>query len=188
MTFNRDSTAMAITYDESNTLLDRASGPGEPRPREGGNLVTVIDLPTGRQRFEIAHEAPVNGATFSPDGRLMVTIGQDRNEYVWDARTGEKLATMVNLEVVSTMTGTPEWLVITPDGLFDGSPAAWQQIMWRFSVNTFDVGPVEIFFNELYYPGLAERDLCGTPPEGAARSAADRPTAAEGLVEPASGR
>jgi uncharacterized caspase-like protein len=47
-----------------------------------------------------------------------------------------------------------EWLVVTPDGLFDGSPAAWQQIMWRFSANTFDVGPVEIFFNELYYPGL----------------------------------
>ncbi len=165
MTFSRDSTAMAITYDEINALLERATRPGDNRPREGGNLVSVIDLGTGRQRFELAHEAPVDGATFSPDGRLMVTIGQDRNESVWDARTGEKLATMVNLEVVRTITGTPDWLVVTPDGLFDGSPAAWQQIMWRFSQDTFDVGPVEIFFNEFYYPGLASEIFAGRRPK-----------------------
>ena len=54
---------------------------------------------------------------------------------------------------------------MTPDGLFDGSPGAWQQIMWRFSQNTFDVGPVEIFFNELYYPGLAGEIFAGRRPK-----------------------
>jgi hypothetical protein len=50
--------------------------------------------------------------------------------------------------------GQQDWLVITPEGLFDGSPAAWSQILWRFSQNLFDVAPVELFFNEYYHPGL----------------------------------
>jgi hypothetical protein len=46
-----------------------------------------------------------------------------------------------------------EWLVVAPDGLFDGSPASFGHILWRFSGDTFDVAPVEVFFNEFYYPG-----------------------------------
>ena len=75
---------------------------------------------------------------------------------VWDAETGDKLATLVNLDVVSAFSQTPEWLVVTGlDGLFDGSPDAWPQIMWRFSKNTFYVGPVEIFFNEAGTTGVS---------------------------------
>jgi hypothetical protein len=67
--------------------------------------------------------------------------------------------------MLSDVSDATEWLVVTPDGLFDGSPSAWQQIMWRFSQNTFDVGPVEIFFNELYYPGLAGEIFSGRRPK-----------------------
>jgi hypothetical protein len=48
-----------------------------------------------------------------------------------------------------------------PDGLFDGSPGGWNQILWRFSPNTFDVSPVEIFFSEYFYPGLLPDILVG---------------------------
>ncbi|HEY4490387.1 MAG TPA: caspase family protein, partial [Acidobacteriota bacterium] len=58
-----------------------------------------------------------------------------------------------------------EWLVATPEGLFDGSPPAWGQILWRFSQNTFDVAPVETFFNEYYYPGLLAEIFSGKPPQ-----------------------
>jgi uncharacterized caspase-like protein len=54
-----------------------------------------------------------------------------------------------------------DWLVVTPDGLFDGSPGGWNQILWRFSPNTFDVSPVEIFFNEYFHPGLLPDILAG---------------------------
>src|SRR5205085_10877078 len=57
-----------------------------------------------------------------------------------------------------------DWLVVTPDGLFDGSPAAWNQILWRFSQNTFDVAPVETFFNEFFYPGLLSDIAAGKRP------------------------
>ncbi|MGH9968098.1 MAG: caspase family protein [Pyrinomonadaceae bacterium] len=54
---------------------------------------------------------------------------------------------------------------ITPDGLFDGSPAAWNQILWRFSSSLYDVAPVEIFFNEFYYPGLLSDIVAGKRPK-----------------------
>jgi len=60
-----------------------------------------------------------------------------------------------------------DWLVVTPDGLFDGSPAAWKQILWQFGGNTFDVMPAETFFNEFYYPGLLAELMAGKKAAGA---------------------
>jgi uncharacterized caspase-like protein len=48
--------------------------------------------------------------------------------------------------------------------LFDGSPAAWNQILWRFSSRLLDVAPVELFFNEYYYPGLLAEIYAGKRP------------------------
>jgi uncharacterized caspase-like protein len=74
-------------------------------------------------------------------------------------KTGERLATLIS------MGDGGDWLVVTPDGLFDGSPAAWNQILWRFSRNTFDVAPVETFFNEFFYPGLLSDIAAGKRPK-----------------------
>jgi hypothetical protein len=54
--------------------------------------------------------------------------------------------------------------VVSPDGLFDGSPSAWKQILWQFGGNTFDVTPAETFFNEFYYPGLLAELMAGKKP------------------------
>src|SRR6185312_3316517 len=74
-----------------------------------------------------------------------------------------KLATLVNLGG-ALRSGASDWLVVTPDGLFDGSPAAWKQILWQFGGNTFDVTPAETFFNEFYYPGLLAEVMAGKKP------------------------
>ncbi|MFQ5927778.1 MAG: caspase domain-containing protein [Terriglobia bacterium] len=68
------------------------------------------------------------------------------------------LATLVSFEAGG-------WVVVSPEGLFDGSPAAWQQILWRFGGNTFDVAPPEVFFNEFYYPGVLADILKGKRPK-----------------------
>jgi uncharacterized caspase-like protein len=158
MRFSSDEKYLALIYG-----ADRAMTTG-PVTRQtfqqvgkDADVVKVYDLSNGRQAFTLTHDTAVTGVTFSPTGQLIATLGQNRNQYLWDARTGEKIATLVNLESLhqyGTLYGSTEWLVVTPDGLFDGSPSAWQQIMWRFSEDTFDIGPVEIFFNELYHPGL----------------------------------
>jgi hypothetical protein len=164
MTLSRDGKWLALTYGGGREGVESIQPARRQSPGEDYR-VSVFDLSTGRQRFELQHETPVNGAAFSPNGRVIATVGRDRNQYLWDAQSGEKLGTLVNLDVLAPFSTSLEWLVVTPDGLFDGSPGAWQQIMWRFSQNTFDVGPVEIFFNELYYPGLAGEIFSGTRPK-----------------------
>jgi WD40 repeat protein len=149
MNFNADGKLLATTHGISAPM----SRGGRP-VNTGDNLVMIWDCSNGRQLRTLEHLTTVVGVAFDPTRRMVATLGQDRNQYIWDLTTGEKLATLVNLDVLNDFGTNDEWLVVTPDGLFDGSPAAWQQIMWRFSNKTFDVGPVEIFFNELYSPGL----------------------------------
>jgi WD40 repeat protein len=150
MNFSADGKLLATTHGNS---VPMGRG-GRPGANVGENVATIWDCSNGQQLRTLTHATPVAGVAFDPTRKLVATLGQDRNQYIWDLTSGEKLATLINLDVLNDFGTSGEWLVVTPDGLFDGSPAAWQQIMWRFSNKTFDVGPVEIFFNELYSPGL----------------------------------
>lgn len=158
LAFSRDGKLLAATFG------DARDGATTAAPASGDTVVTIWDVASGREAFTLTHDNAVTGVAFAPAGGLIATLGRDKNQYLWDARTGDKVATLVNLDALNRGASANEWLVVTPDGLFDGSPAAWQQINWRFSQNTFDVGPVEIFFNELYYPGLAGEIFAGRRP------------------------
>ena len=116
---------------------------------------------SGRAHRERATDA-VNALAFSRDGRWLVSGSEDGSARVWSGdNKGELLATLVSL------LESAEWLVVAPDGLFDGSPAAWNQIMWRFEGSTLNVRPVEVFFNEYYYPGLLGDIFAGRRPQAA---------------------
>ena len=56
-------------------------------------------------------------------------------------------------------------MVVTPQGLFDGTPVSWNQILWRYNQDTFNVAPIEWFFNEFYYPGLLGDVFAGKRPQ-----------------------
>jgi len=73
----------------------------------------------------------------------------------------QELATLYLLE-------DNNWLIVTPDGLFDGTPAAWSRAIWSFANNSLDHAPVESFFNEFYYPGLLTDILAGKNPKASA--------------------
>jgi WD40 repeat protein/uncharacterized caspase-like protein len=163
MVFSRDGTRIALTYGAAGGLTAFGSNRDIQRADRAEPVVTIHDLTTGRRAATLTDDAPVIGVAFDVTGRLVATLGEDGNEDLWDAQTGERVATLVNLVELGGF-GASEWLVVTPEGLFDGSPGAWQQIMWRFSENTFDVGPVEIFFNELYYPSLLSDIIAGKRP------------------------
>ncbi|MEP7341016.1 MAG: caspase family protein [Acidobacteriota bacterium] len=189
--FSQNGSLLAVTSYEKNqpviALYDTASGrkfaavtpsgqintmnfspDGKLLVTSTGNIVMLWDAATGRQTRTLTHATAVNGAAISPNLKVVATLEQDSNQHLWDAQTGEKLATLVNLEALRDYSSSAqEWLVVTPEGLFDGSPAAWQQIMWRFSSNTFDVGPVELFFNDFYYPGLLAEIFTGRRPKPA---------------------
>lgn len=50
-------------------------------------------------------------------------------------------------------------LVVTPEGAFDGTQAAWNDVNWRFRGS--EVAPVEAFFGEFFHPGLLADILAG---------------------------
>jgi WD40 repeat protein/uncharacterized caspase-like protein len=127
------------------------------------STIRLWDPATGRELMALnGHTLSVRTLTFSADGKLLVSGGDDGSARLWDAKSGEALATLVSLN------GGADWLVVTPDGLFDGTPGAWGQILWRFSPNNiFDAAPVEIFFNDFFYPGLLGDITSGKHPRAA---------------------
>jgi hypothetical protein len=124
------------------------------------NSIKLWDVAGGRElRGFKGQSANINSLAFSPDASLLASTGDDGGTFLWDVKTGQQLATLVSLA------DGGDWLIITPDGLFDGSPAAWDQILWRFSEDTFNVRPVEAFFNEFYSPGLLSDIVAGKRPQ-----------------------
>ena len=96
-------------------------------------------------------------ATAWPDGNT-VAIGRDDGRITLLSKDkNEVLAYLIPF-------GERDWLTVTPDGLFDGSPAAWKKIIWRSAQNILDYVPVEAFFNDFYYPGLLADIMSGKRP------------------------
>ena len=132
------------------------------------DTLKLWDATTGRELATLkGQNAEVNSLAFSPDNSLLVSTANDGSTYLWDAKTGQHLATLISLF------NGDDWLVITPDGLFDGSPNAWNQILWRYDENTYNVAPIEWFFNEFFYPGLLSDLVAGKRPH-AAQNFADK--------------
>lgn len=123
------------------------------------NTIKIWDVSAQRElRVLNAHNSSINSLAFSPDGRLLASAGDDGGTFLWDTATGEHLLTLVSLD------DGGEWLVVTPEGLFDGTPVSWNQILWRYNQDTFNVAPIEWFFNEFYYPGLLADVYAGKRP------------------------
>lgn len=131
------------------------------------NTLELRDVKTGKLVKTIGGVTPfAESAAFSPDGKLLATGDGDTGVRFWSAESGELLGTLLSFE-------GGDWLAATPDGLFDGSPTAWSRMLWRFSGDTFNVAPAEIFFGEFYRPGLLGEIFAGKRPRAAA-SIADK--------------
>lgn len=105
------------------------------------------------------HTARVEQVSWSSDGRFIITAATDASVKVWNGSSGDLLATMI------VIGEGKDWLITTPDGLFDGSPAAWNLVGWHTdTLNYLNVDPVEIFFRDFYYPGLLPAIMSGTQP------------------------
>jgi WD40 repeat protein/uncharacterized caspase-like protein len=124
------------------------------------NTIKIWDVATQRELKTLTgHTAGIESMDFSPDGELLASASDDGSTFLWDANTGEHLLTLISLD------DGGEWMVVTPEGLFDGTPQSWNQILWRYNQDTFNVAPVEWFFNEYYYPGLLSDVFAGKRPK-----------------------
>ena len=140
-----------VAFSRDNKLL--ASGGTD-------NTIKIWDVATRNElRTLTGHTSAIESIDFSPDGRLLASATDDGSTFLWDTKTGEHLLTLISLDDGS------EWMVVTPQGLFDGTPVSWNQILWRYNQETFNVAPIEWFFNEFYYPGLLADVFAGKRPK-----------------------
>jgi WD40 repeat protein/uncharacterized caspase-like protein len=124
------------------------------------NTIKIWDVATRNELRTLAgHTSAIDSIDFSPDGRLLASASDDGSTFLWDTKTGEHLLTLISLD------DGGEWMVVTPQGLFDGTPVSWNQILWRYNQETFNVAPIEWFFNEFYYPGLLADIFAGKRPK-----------------------
>ncbi len=80
-------------------------------PTAWGKEARAWDADTGRLRWELkGHTDHVTCGAYSPDGRRVVTGGQDRTARVWDAESGRELAVLRGHEDALTT------VAFSPDG------------------------------------------------------------------------
>lgn len=115
--------------------------------RDGKSLRKLNGTPTSFLKDDRLLAIDIDGGTILYD----VMTGAEVLRQVWPTGIGEKGA------------GLSEWLVVTPEGLFDGSARARQQV--SFSINDGQTRvPVDRFFSDFYYPGLLHSVLNGERP------------------------
>jgi WD40 repeat protein len=115
---------------------------------EGQSVIVVHDAETGvelrRLRGLADRQIPI---AFSPDSKRILTGADDGSARLIDIATGQQLATLITLK------DGDDWLVATPDGLFDGSALGRQKVSFRLG-DGLNVVPVDRFFQDFYSPGL----------------------------------
>ena len=107
---------------------------------------------TGTKLREFSESNP----SISADGRIVITTTGVGVKF-WDIATGDELCTLIFLNDYQ------DWLVVTPEGLFDGSEGGMQKVMFRIG-DGLNVVPVSRFFQDFYREGLLARIWAGERP------------------------
>lgn len=105
------------------------------------DCVRIVNLKTQSVVREIK-EGYVRRIAVSPDGRRVVSGTNEGTTRMWDVATGKELAAFY------LSNRGQNWLTITPEGYFAGTPAAKRLVMRRAVLDKLAVEPCE----ELYQP------------------------------------
>ncbi len=129
------------------------------------NALLLVSVPSGKVIQHIPATGPRGDwgrytvVTFSVDHKLLITSVDDSTINLWDVERGTALGTLFLGAAESN-----DWLVASPNGLFDGSPRGWSEMLWRFNGATFDVVPGVAYLNDFFQPGLLSDLVSGKHP------------------------
>jgi WD40 repeat protein len=113
-----------------------------------GDSAVLWDADTGRELQNFSgHAGPVSSLGLTADGRRVLAGTSYGPATLWDVATGDHLARLISIE------GGKDWLVVTSEGLFDGSAGGRQKVAFRIGEG-LNIVPVDRFFQDYYRPGL----------------------------------
>lgn len=160
--WNPQTGARIRTYEgHANVLFSVGFSPDEKYVLTTARDSTAIlwDTQTGKRARVFHCEAGwVRAGAFTADSRRILTGAGDGVARLWDISSGEEIVRLLNVgdyawgasEVPQT---DPQWLALTPEGLFDGSERGRQTVTFRVG-GGLNIVPVERFFQDFFRPGL----------------------------------
>lgn len=183
--FSRDGKLLAGSYSDKEgacvVALWGVKGGGEARrvTRQDGDVSALAFSPDGRWlatgdalgRISLWDTRTWQAKCISDDaGRVEALYFLPRGVLASVTAARVKLLDISEGRVLASLVSLPgdDWLVATPDGLFDGTPAAWGQVSWRLTPRLLEAVPVEAFFGDYFYPNLLGEVLAGRRPAASA--------------------
>lgn len=122
------------------------------------DTIVEWDVANGTQTRSMRGQLGDNKRTsLRPDGSVLALGGENGRIVFLNANGNQLLYYLIPID-------DRDSLVVTPDGLFDGTATAWKQILWRSAEQTTDFLPIEAFFNEFYHPDLVADLMSGRHP------------------------
>ena len=87
--------SVSLNADGTQVAFDRSGAWNSEQKNYSSNQVMVYDTGTGKNLFTLeGHTRAISYVTFSPDGALLVSAGDDHSLRLWDPRSGKHLATL----------------------------------------------------------------------------------------------
>ena len=116
----------------------------------GDKSLKLWDVATGQEIKSFSgHTSGITSVAFSPHGRYILSASYDNSLNLWEVSSGELLLTRLHLNQT-------DWVVITPNGRFDGSPNG---IRFPYHAKENKLIPLDALFDRFYTPNLVARVL-----------------------------
>ena len=110
------------------------------------------DVTNGREvTMFLGHVGMVTSVVFTPDDQYVLSGATDGTVRLWDVQTKQLVLTRIPLK-------TRDWLVIAPDGAFDGTSDGLKMLHYTMGVQTISF---DALFDQFFQPRLTVQVLEG---------------------------